>query len=79
MHVEESYRGQAIFSIPKFMILLVRLTVSVQSIMGATEILRSSFFRGKSGETPIFRGFSDSGICALFLGIPGSLWVAEVT
>jgi hypothetical protein len=47
VHVEESYRGQAIFAVPKFMILLARLTSSVQSIVGATDTLRSTFLLEK--------------------------------
>ena len=79
VEVEATYRRQAIFSSPKFMILLTRLVSSIQSIMGATDILRSSFFRENSAEMPIFVGFSDSGVSGLFLGIPGSLRVAEAT
>jgi hypothetical protein len=38
---------QAIFAVPKFMILLARLTSSVQSIVGATDTLRSTFLLEK--------------------------------
>jgi hypothetical protein len=41
--LEETYRRQAILGAPKFMILLVGSVSSIQSIMGATEILRSTF------------------------------------
>jgi|SRR5580698_1693032 hypothetical protein len=62
-YVEGSYRGQAIFSIPKFMILLVRLTASVQSIMGATDTLRSTTTCVVSA---VFLGFVfDTGIFAV--------------
>jgi hypothetical protein len=77
--LEETYRRQAIFAIPKFMILLNGLASSIQSIMGATETLRSNFPRETPSEMPIFIGFSDSGASAGFLGIAGSLRIREVT
>jgi hypothetical protein len=57
----------------------MKQTSSVQSIMGATEMRRSSFFWEKSSEGPIFSGFGDSVVSAGFVGIPGSLAVAEAT
>src|SRR5580658_690424 len=50
---------------------------SVQSIMGATDTLRSSFSREQSAETPTFIGIFESGVSAVFLGIPGSLAFAK--
>jgi hypothetical protein len=47
--------------------------------MGATEIRRSIFPRGKSSERPIFVGFASSGVSAGFVGILGSLAFAEET
>jgi|SRR6516165_38588 hypothetical protein len=41
--------------------------------MGATEIRRSIFSREESSEVPIFAGFSESGVSAGFVDIPGSL------
>ena len=57
---------------------LVHFSSSVQSIMGATLIRRSIFSREKSPERPIFVGFCDCGVSAGFMGIPGSLSLAEV-
>ena len=42
-------------------------------MMGATEIRRSIFSREESSEVPIFAGFSESGVSAGFVDIPGSL------
>jgi hypothetical protein len=55
------------------------LSLVVQSIMGATDTLRSIFPREKSSERPIFPGSLDSGVSAGFLGIPGSSSFAEGT
>src|ERR1700733_3819339 len=75
---EATYRRQAIFVSPKLMILLNGLVSSVQSIIGATEMRRSSFSRENPSEMPISAGFCDSGVSAVFMGIRGSLSVAAL-
>ena len=45
---EETYRRQTIFAASKNLILLLRLDSSVQSIIGATEILRSMCIPGSA-------------------------------
>src|ERR1700733_6622428 len=55
------------------MILLNGLASSIQSIIGATEIRRSSLLRGKSPDMPTSTGISESGVAAGSVGIPGSV------
>lgn len=55
------------------MISIGRLTPSVQSMIGATEIRRSGSSRGGSASAPILADVSDSGTSAGIMGIPGSL------
>lgn len=58
---------------------LIRISNYAQSIMGATESLRSNFSRGKSSGMAIFPGISDTVISAGLLGIWWGLSFAEET
>jgi hypothetical protein len=60
------------------MIALRNYFASVQSIIGATEIMRSIFAAEFPAEMPIFSGFSILRVSVVFLRTPGSLPVAEV-
>ena len=64
---------------PKNLIQLPNWASSVQSIMGATDSLRSIKTRCFSEEMPIFIGFCMLCVSAGFVRIRASLWVAEVT